>query len=85
MSKPVSLATRLGWHGFQQVPAHVRRECECRACAGQFPNKGRLWTLETLREPTEERAYRKWLHRLRTNSYCTFHAREMFAEDSAAR
>jgi hypothetical protein len=61
-------------HGLQQVPDFIRRDCACQICGDDFPNRGALWTQESLREPDSPRLYHAWVDKIRRNSYCTTHA-----------
>jgi len=63
----------LSEYGYQRVPAHILKECECQDCRGEFRNKI-LWTQETLREPQSQESYSRWVERIRMNSYCRDHA-----------
>ena len=64
----------LSENGFQRVPSHILKECECRDCRGEFQNRV-LFTQENLKEPVHSSvAYSKWVDRIRMNSYCRFHA-----------
>lgn len=69
-------AELLGRIGFQEIPKHLYNECECVDCRGQFPKLGKLWTNESLNEPTNTKAYDNWVEKIRMNTYCTFHAKK---------
>ena len=72
----MKLADLLGQHGMLEIPNQIRNDCECVDCRGEFPKQGKLWTDESLNEPTGARAYSDWVNKIRMNTYCTFHAKK---------
>lgn len=61
-------------YGLQRVPDEISYRCGCRICLNAFPNTDTLWTQESLREPTDPKAYSSWLNNLAASCYCTTHA-----------